>query len=235
VVDGAITIPMMKRAGYPSHLAAAIEAVSSNGGQIMPPGMGAAALPIAEYLAISYGQVALPAPIPAAAYYPPLFLQVDLAAPQHGLAGLPREQLPKIRRVLRRGWVFLAPLGVLVWTLIISNWEAGQAGMLAVAVTFGVGALQKETRPTWRGFMETLEGTGRTMLDLVAITTLAGIVIGSLQLSGFTSKLPLLLVSMAGGNIILLLILTAIVSIILRMSLPPTVVYVTFAVLRAPA
>src|SRR5438445_9846851 len=80
---------------------------------------------------------------------------------------------------MRRGWVFLAPLGVLVWTLIISNWEAGQAGMLAVAVTFGVGALQKETRPTWRGIMETLEGTGRTMLDLVAITTLAGVVIGS--------------------------------------------------------
>jgi TRAP transporter 4TM/12TM fusion protein len=235
VVDGAITIPMMKRAGYPAHLAAAIEAVSSNGGQIMPPVMGAAAFLIAEYLAIPYGQVALAAAIPAALYYLALFVQVDLEAAKHGLAGLPREQLPKIRPVLRRGWVFLAPLAVLVWTLIVSNWEAGQAGMLAVAVTFGVGALQKETRPTWRGIMETLEGTGRTMLDLVAITTLAGIVIGSLQLSGFTSKLPLLLVSMAGGNIILLLILTAIVSIILGMSLPTTVVYVTLAVLVGPA
>jgi len=235
VVDGAITIPMMKRAGYPAHLAAAIEAVSSNGGQIMPPVMGAAAFLMAEYLAIPYGQVALAAAIPAALYYLALFVQVDLEAAKHGLAGLPREQLPKIRSVLRRGWVFLAPLGVLVWTLIISNWEAGQAGMLAVAVTFGVGALQKETRPTWRGFMETLEGTGRTMLDLVAITTLAGIVIGSLQLSGFTSKLPLLLVSMAGGNIVLLLILTAIVSIILGMSLPTTVVYITLAVLVGPA
>ena len=235
VVDGAITIPMMKRAGYPSHLAAAIEAVSSNGGQIMPPVMGAAAFLIAEYLAIPYGQVALAAAIPAALYYLALFVQVDLEAAKHGLAGLPREQLPKIRPVLRRGWVFLAPLGVLVWTLIISNWEAGQAGMLAVAVTFGVGALQKETRPTWRGIMETLEGTGRTMLDLVAITTLAGIVIGSLQLSGFTSKLPLLLVSMAGGNILLLLVMTAIVSIILGMSLPTTVVYVTLAVLVGPA
>ena len=235
VVDGAITIPMMKRAGYPSHLAAAIEAVSSNGGQIMPPVMGAAAFLIAEYLAIPYGQVALAAAIPAALYYLALFVQVDLEAAKHGLAGLPREQLPKIRPVLRRGWVFLAPLGVLVWTLIISNWEAGQAGMLAVAVTFGVGALQKETRPTWRGIMETLEGTGRTMLDLVAITTLAGVVIGSLQLSGFTSKLPLLLVSMAGGNILLLLVMTAIVSIILGMSLPTTVVYVTLAVLVGPA
>ena len=235
VVDGAITIPMMKRAGYPSHLAAAIEAVSSNGGQIMPPVMGAAAFLIAEYLAIPYGQVALAAAIPAGLYYLALFVQVDLEAAKLGLAGLPREQLPKIRPVLRRGWVFLAPLAVLVWTLILSNWEAGQAGMLAVAVTFGVGALQKETRPTWRSIVETLEGTGRTMLDLVAITTLAGVVIGSLQLSGFTSKLPLLLVSMAGGNIVLLLILTAIVSIILGMSLPTTVVYVTLAVLVGPA
>src|SRR5881396_3247907 len=235
VVDGAITIPMMKRAGYPSHLAAAIEAVSSNGGQIMPPVMGAAAFLIAEYLAIPYGQVALAAAIPAALYYLALFVQVDLEAAKHGLAGLPREQLPKIRPVLRRGWVFLAPLGVLVWTLIISNWEAGQAGMLAVAVTFGVGALQKETRPTWRGIMETLEGTGRTMLDLVAITTLAGVVIGAFQLSGLTSKLPLLLVSTAGGNVFLLLVLTAVVSIFLGMSLPTTVVYITLAVLVGPA
>src|SRR5215475_189868 len=158
VIDGAITIPMMKRAGYPSHVAAAIEAVSSNGGQIMPPVMGAAAFLIAEYLSIPYGQVALAAAIPAVLYYLALFVQVDLEAAKHGLDGLPREQLPKIRPVLRRGWVFLAPLGVLVWTLIVSNWEAGQAGMLAVAVTFGVGALQKETRPTWRGIMETLEG-----------------------------------------------------------------------------
>jgi TRAP-type uncharacterized transport system fused permease subunit len=107
--------------------------------------------------------------------------------------------------------------------------------MLAVGLTFAVGALQKETRPTWAGIVEALESTGRTMLDLVAITTLAGIVIGSLQLSGFVSKLPLLLVSMAGGNVLILLVLTAAVSILLGMSLPTTVVYITLAVLIAPA
>jgi TRAP-type uncharacterized transport system fused permease subunit len=94
---------------------------------------------------------------------------------------------------------------------------------------------QKETRPTWQSFVDSLESTGRTMLDLVAITTLAGIVIGSLQLSGFVSKLPLLLVSMAGGNVLILLVLTAAVSILLGMSLPTTVVYITLAVLIAPA
>jgi TRAP transporter 4TM/12TM fusion protein len=224
VVDGAITIPMMKRAGYPPHLAAAIEAVASNGGQIMPPVMGAAAFLMAEYLSIPYGQIALAAAIPACLYYLALFVQVDLEAAKLGLAGLPRESIPRLRPVMKLGWVFLAPLAVLIYTLMLAGWDAGQAGMLAVVVTLIVGALQKSTRPTWSGFVAMLESTGRTMLDLVAIVTLAGIVIGTLQLSGFTSKLPIVLVGMAGGSTFLLLVLTAVVSILLGLSLPTTVV-----------
>ncbi|HEU5320940.1 MAG TPA: TRAP transporter fused permease subunit, partial [Methylomirabilota bacterium] len=215
--------------------AAAIEAVSSNGGQIMPPVMGAAAFLIAEYLSIPYGQVALAAAIPACLYYLALLVQVDLEAAKLGLRGLPRAELPKLRPALRRGWVFLAPLGVLVWTLMLGGWEPGRAGMLAVAVTFAVGLLQEATRPTLRGVFAAVEGTGRTMLDLIAIVTLAGIVIGCFQLSGFTGKLPLLLTSLAGGSLLLLLALTAAVSILLGMSLPTTVVYVTLAVLVGPA
>src|SRR5438132_236657 len=139
-----------------------------------------------------------------------------------GLTGLPRADLPRLRDVMRVGWVFLVPLGVLLYTLMISNWEAGSAGMLAVGTTLLVGCLQKATRPSWRGIVEAVEGTGRTMLDLIAITTLAGIVIGAFQLSGLTSKLPILLTSVAGGNVVLLLILTAAVSILLGMSLPTT-------------
>ena len=235
VVDGAITIPMMKRTGYPPHVAAAIEAVSSNGGQIMPPVMGAAAFLIAEYLSIPYGQVALAAALPAILYYLALFVQIDLEAAKLGLTGLPRAELPRLRDVMRRGWVFLVPLGVLMYTLMIGDWEAGKAGMLAVATTLLVGCLQKETRPSWRAVMDAIEGTGRTMLDLIAITTLAGIVIGAFQLSGLTSKLPIVLTSAAGGNVFLLLLLTALVSILLGMSLPTTVVYVTLAVLIGPA
>ena len=235
VVDGAVTIPMMKRSGYPPHLAAAIEAVSSNGGQIMPPVMGAAAFLIAEYLSIPYGQVALAAALPAALYYLALFVQIDLEAAKLGLTGLPRADLPRLRDVMRNGWVFLVPLGVLLYTLMIGNWEAGKAGMLAVGVTLLVGCLQKATRPSWREVMDAVEGTGRTMLDLIAITALAGIVIGAFQLSGLTSKLPIVLTSAAGGNVVLLLVLTAVVSIILGMSLPTTVVYVTLAVLIGPA
>ncbi|HSF05248.1 MAG TPA: TRAP transporter fused permease subunit [Methylomirabilota bacterium] len=235
VVDGAVTIPMMKRAGYPPHLAAAIEAVASNGGQIMPPVMGAAAFLMAEYLSIPYGQVALAAAIPACLYYLALFVQVDLEAAKHGLAGLPREQIPRLGPVMRLGWVFLTPLAVLMYTLMLAGWEAGQAGMLAVGTTLLVGSLQKQTRPTWSKLVAMLESTGRTMLELVAIVTLAGVVIGTLQLSGFTSKLPIVLVGMAGGSTFLLLVLTAVVSILLGMSLPTTVVYVTLAVLVGPA
>jgi TRAP transporter 4TM/12TM fusion protein len=235
VVDGAVTIPMMKRSGYPPHLAAAIEAVASNGGQIMPPVMGAAAFLIAEYLSLPYGQVALAAALPAVLYYLALLVQVDLEAAKLGLAGVPRSEIPRLAPVLRRGWVFLVPLAVLVWALMLSSWPAGKAGMLAVAVTFAVGAVQRATRPGWRTIVAAVESTGRTMLDLVAITALAGIVIGTFQLSGFTSKLPLLLTSVADGNIVLLLVLTALVSILLGMSLPTTVVYVTLAVLVGPA
>ncbi len=123
VVDGAMTIPMMKRSGYPPHVAAAIEAVASNGGQIMPPVMGAAAFLMAEYLSIPYGQIALAATIPACLYYLALFVQVDLEAAKLGLAGLPREQIPRLRPVMRLGWVFLVPLAVLTYTL-----DVGQLG-----------------------------------------------------------------------------------------------------------
>jgi TRAP transporter 4TM/12TM fusion protein len=235
VVDGAVTIPMMKRAGYPPHLAAAIEAVASNGGQIMPPVMGASAFLIAEYLGLPYAEVALAALVPALLYYLALFVQIDLEAAKRGLHGLPAAETPRLRAVIGDGWVFVVPLAVLVYTLMISGWEAGRAGMLAVVVTLAVGLLRPQTRPSVRGLVAAMEATGRTMLELVAIVTLAGIVIGTLQLSGFVSKLPILLVSMAGGDVILLLALTAIASIVLGMSLPTTVVYITLAVLVGPA
>jgi len=235
VIDGPITIPMMRRTGYPAHMAAAIEAVASTGGQVMPPVMGVAAFLIAEFLAIPYGEVALAAAIPACLYYIALFTQVDLEAAKRGLSGLPVDQLPKLRRVMRRGWVFLVPLLVLIYTLMIDNWGAGKAGMAAVISTFLVGLLQKETRPTFGGFLSSIEETGRTMLDLVAITALAGFVIGALQLSGLTFKLSLMLVTVAGGNALLLLALTAIVCIILGMGMPTAIVYVMLAVLVGPA
>jgi TRAP transporter 4TM/12TM fusion protein len=234
-VDGAITIPMMKKTGYPAHIAAAIEAVASNGGQITPPVMGAAAFLMAEFLNIPYGQIALAAAIPAALYYLALFTQVDLEAAKRGLGGLPREQIPNFSGVLRLGWVFLIPLGFLIYGLMWVNWEAGKAGIAAVVLTFIVGALQKDTRPSCESILRAVEETGRTLLDIVVITALAGLVIGALQLSGLTFKLSLILVSLSGGNVLALLALTAVVCILLGMSLPTAVVYITLAVLVGPA
>ena len=233
-VDGALTIPMMKRAGYPPHLAAAIEAVASNGGQIMPPVMGAAAFLIAEYLGLSYGEVALAAAIPAGLYYLALFVQVDLEAAKRGLAGLAAAELPRLGATLRMGGVFVIPLLVLVYGLMVAGWEPGLAGLAAAGVTLGVGALRRATRPSVGGIVTAVVETGRTMLDLTAITALAGLVIGALQLSGFTSRLPLMLVSLAGEHVLGLLVLTAAVCVVLGMSLPTTVVYVTLAVLVGP-
>jgi TRAP transporter 4TM/12TM fusion protein len=234
-VDGAITIPLMKRTGYPSHVAAAIEAVASNGGQIVPPVMGAAAFLMAEFLNIAYGQIALAAAVPAALYYLALFTQVDLEAAKHGLGGLPADQIPRFRGVMRFGWAFTFPLGFLVYVLMFANWEAGKAGITTVILTFVVGALQKETRPSFAKIVSCIEGTGRTLLDIVVITALAGLVIGALQLSGLTFKLSLILVSLSGGNVLALLSLTAFVCIFLGMSLPTAVVYITLAVLVGPA
>ncbi|HEX9455964.1 MAG TPA: TRAP transporter fused permease subunit, partial [Candidatus Binatia bacterium] len=235
VVDGAITIPLMKSVGFPGHLAAAIEAVASNGGQITPPVMGAAAFLMAEFLNIPYGQIALAASIPAALYYIALFTQIDLESAKRGLLGLPREDIPKFRNVIRFGWVFLIPLSILVYTLMVENWEAGKAGMVAVIGVLVVGALQKETRPSFKKIVDAFEETGKTLLDIAVITALAGIVIGALHLSGFTFKISLLLVTLSGNNVFLLLLITALGCLFLGLPLPTTVVYITLAVLAAPA
>ncbi|MGH7769017.1 MAG: TRAP transporter permease, partial [Candidatus Binatia bacterium] len=168
-------------------------------------------------------------------YYLALFTQVVLDAAKHGLGGLPAKELPKLRPVMRLGWVFLFPLAFLIYTLMFLNWEAGKAGMTTVVLTFIVGALQKETRPTFKGIVTCIEETGRTLLDIVVITALAGVVIGALQLSGLTFKLSLILVTLSGGNVLLLLVFTALVCILLGMSLPTAVVYITLAVLVGPA
>jgi TRAP-type uncharacterized transport system fused permease subunit len=118
---------------------------------------------------------------------------------------------------------------------MVANWEPGKSGMMAVAATFIVGALKKETRPNFKAIFASVEETGRILLDIVVVTALAGLVIGAFQLSGLTFRFALLLVNLAGGSTVLLLALTAIVSIILGMSLPTTVVYIMLAVLVGPA
>jgi len=233
-VDGPITIPLMMRTGYKPTVAAAIEAVASTGGQIMPPIMGAAAFIMAEILAIPYREVAVAAILPAVLYYVALFTQVDLEAGKTGLRGFSRQELPALIPVLRKGWVFFVPLSILVYVLFIQNSDAGDAGIFAALATVALGFLRKELRARPRWVLETLQSTGRTLLELGVTVALAGLILGAVQVSGLGFILSYALVSLAGGNILALLLLTAIVSMILGMGMPTTAVYVLLAVLVAP-
>ena len=234
VVDGAFTIPMMKKAGYPPPVAAAVEAVASTGGQIMPPVMGAAAFLIAEYLSIPYAQVALAALVPAILYYVALFIQVDLLAARNGIHGLPRAELPLILPVLKRSAGFVVPLAVLIVLMFVMNRRPEEAGLMAAASALVVGWVTPGVKLGRRELVGILSKTGRGILEIAAITGLAGVVIGILQLTGLGFTLTFTLLNIGQSSAILLLVLTAIVSIILGMGMPTTAVYVLLAVLVAP-
>lgn len=231
-VDGPITIPMMKRAGYPAPVAAAIEATASTGGQIMPPVMGAAAFLMAEFLAIPYAQVAAAAVIPAVLYYTCLFFQVDLEAAKAGLRAVPRDRLPRLREVLPRGTVFGLALATVVLGLYALHWQPEHVGVTAAGAA-AAAALALRVRG-W-SVVQALEAAGRALLGLVAVTGVAGIVIGALQYTGLGFRLALLLTEVAGRSLPLLLMLTAAVALVLGMGMPTVAVYVLLATLVAPA
>ena len=235
VVCGSLTIPLMKRNGYSPAFAAATEAAASTGGQIMPPVMGIAAFIIAENLGIPYSDVALAAAVPALFYYVALFVQVDLEARQINLRTLSDAEVPSLTRVLREGWASFLPLLVLIYTLLIAHWNASRAGMTAVGITLAIGFIRRAPGFGVRSFIDIALQTGRTMLDIVVISALAGIVIGALQLSGLGFTLSLSMTTLAGGSTLLLLIITAIACLILGMGMPTAVIYVMLAVMVAPA
>ncbi|HKY08168.1 MAG TPA: TRAP transporter fused permease subunit, partial [Candidatus Binatia bacterium] len=234
VVDGAFTIPMMKRAGYPAPVASAVEAVASTGGQIMPPVMGAAAFLIAEYLQIPYASVALAALVPAVLYYVALFIQVDLLAARGGIHGLPASELPRLLPVLKRSATFVGPLAVLIVLMFVLNRRPEEAGLIAALAALIIGFLTPGVKIGRQELVKILINSGRGMLEIAAITGLAGVVIGVLQLTGLGFTLTLTLLNIGQSNALLLLVLTAIVSIILGMGMPTTAVYVLLAVLVAP-
>jgi TRAP transporter 4TM/12TM fusion protein len=235
VVSGSVTIGMMKRNGYPAHVAGAIEAVASTGGQITPPVMGITAFLIAENLNMSYGEVAVAALLPALFYYVSLFLQTDFEAARLGLRGLPVAELPRARDALKKGWVFLLPLAVLIFMLIIANFPPNVSGIAAGIVTLG-GALvfsREHLKPA--NIVLLLERTGKGVLSIAVVCALAGIVMGALNLSGILFKMTLILSSLSFGHPIVLLAIVAVICIVLGMGLPSIVIYVLLSVLIAPA
>ena len=234
---GVLTIPLMRRGGYPAHVAAAIEAVASTGGQLMPPVMGAAAFLMAEFLQVPYKDVAVAAALPALLYYYALFIQADLLAARSGLSSIDTSEVPPLRQVLAQGWHFLLPFGVLLFGLFWLNWSPEKAALGACAVLMATGSTlgYGDTKLKLRDVFKALSGTGLVSLDLIMITAAAGFIIGVLNISGLSFALTLLLVQVGQNSLWLLLLLAAIISIILGMGMPTVGVYVLLAALVAPS
>ncbi|MGE0565447.1 MAG: TRAP transporter permease [Pseudolabrys sp.] len=234
---GSITIPMMKRAGFPPHVAASVEAVGSTGGQIAPPVMGAAAFLMAEYLQVPYSSVMLAAIIPAFLYFAALFIQVDLESVKLGIVGEPKSELPTIGAVLRDGWHFLIPFAVLIVGLLWLNWEPEFAALSATAI-LGVLAMivpHKGRRLNIREVTGAVVSSGGAVVDIIAITAIAGILIGAMAITGVAFSLTQQLLAISGGSLGLLLVITAIAAFILGLPLPTVGVYIILATLAAPA
>ncbi|MFC1866843.1 TRAP transporter permease [Thermodesulfobacteriota bacterium] len=237
VTTGVITIPLMKKGGYRAHLAGAIEAVASTGGQLMPPVMGAAAFLMAEFLSIPYTEVVLAALIPAILYYVALFLEADLEAARTGISRIDESKIPAAGPVLKAGWFFPLPFIVLIVALFWLNDLPEKAALRAAAVIviFGVLLGYKGKRLKIPDLVETLKSTGLGVLEIIMIGAAAGMVIGILYLSGLSFGLTLALVQIASGNLLLLLLMAAVVCIILGMGMPTIGVYVLLATMVAPA
>ncbi|MGE3246887.1 MAG: TRAP transporter permease [Beijerinckiaceae bacterium] len=234
---GVITIPLMRQGGYRAQTAGAIEAVASTGGQLMPPVMGAAAFLMAEFLQVPYSDVVIAALLPAILYYVALFIQADLIAAREGIERVPEDRIPAIAGVLRKGWHYPIPFVVLIGGMFWMNWSPQMAALIASAFLVVLGYIfgYGELRMSWDGLTRAVVQTGKTSLDMMTITAAAGFIIGVLNISGLGFSLTYVLVTIGGGNVWLLLAISAVVCIILGMGMPTVGVYVLLATLVAPS
>jgi TRAP transporter 4TM/12TM fusion protein len=231
---GTMTIPVMKRTGFRASYAGAIEACASTGAVLAPPVMGATAFVMAQFLNISYAEVAAAAAIPAALYYFGLFMQVDSYAARHGLKGLPREELPKMMETLREGWYFVLVIVLLVFMMLVMKRES-HAPFYATVLLLILNQLFNRERWTAGTIMKFLEVNGRTFAELIGILAGCGLLIGAFSVTGVISSLANDLLRIAGDNALLLLAMTAITSLVLGLGLTTTACYIFLAVLVGPA
>jgi TRAP transporter 4TM/12TM fusion protein len=227
----------MRDAGYPAHSAAAIEAVASTGGQLMPPMMGAAAFVMAEFLEVEYREVVLAALIPAILYYVALFIQTDLQAARDGIKRVDAARIPARWPVLKAGWVFIIPFVVIIFALFRLNLSPEASALWAALALVPLGLLigYKGVRMRPRQILGTLSETGYAVVEIMMIGAAAGIIMGVLNITGLGFALTLALVKMAQGNLALLLVLAALVCIVLGMGMPTLGVYILLALLVAPS
>jgi TRAP transporter 4TM/12TM fusion protein len=236
MVDGPITIPLMKRTGFRPHFAAAVEAVASTGGQLMPPVMGAAAFVMAEFLAVPYAQIAVWAVVPSFLYYLSVFFAVHFESKRHGLGGVPKDQLPRLLPVLAaRGHLFL-PILIVLFGLIL-GYSAPLCALVGALACLPLALLRKLTRTgiSWKSVIEALEEGAKNTLSVAMACACAGIVIGCVTITGLGIVFTQLVVALAQNSLILALVLTAMAGIILGMGMPTTPAYIMMVALLVPA
>ena len=231
---GTMTIPTMKRTGFTASYAAAIEACASTGAVLAPPVMGATAFVMAQFLNISYAEVALAAAIPAALYYYGLFMQVDAYAARHGLKGIPRAELPRLWDTLKEGWYYVFVVVLLIYMMLVMKRES-HAPFYATLLLLVLNQLFNREKWGWGTVTKFLEVNGRTFAELVGILAGCGLLIGAFSLTGVISSLANDLLLIAGGNALLLLAMTAITSLVLGLGLTTTACYIFLAILVGPA
>jgi len=233
MMDGVFTIPMMKRVGYGATFAAAVEAVASIGGQIMPPIMAAAAFIMADFVGVPFRHVALAATIPALLYFFCVYVTVHFEAKRLGLRKIPREEMPNLVATLRKDGYLLLPIAALIWYLY-QGFSEEMAALMAIGTTFVVSFFRRESALGPVRLLKAFESGARTGVTVAMAVAAAGLIIGCLFLSGIGMKFSYMLMTLSGGQLWLALIYTTFAAFLLGLSLPTTAVYLTLAIIVAP-
>ena len=233
VGSGSVTIPLMKKTGYKPEFAAAAEASASTGGQIMPPIMGAAAFLMADYVQTPYSQIALKAILPAVLYFTGVFITVHLEAKKMGLRGLTKDELPQLKPLLKKIYLLL-PLILLVYLVSTSTRSIAYAAAIAIVVAVLVSLINKDNRLTPKRFLEALAAGGQGMITVAAACGIAGIIAGTITMTGLANTLINGIVALANGKVIIALFLTMLCCIVLGMGVPTTANYCIMAATCAP-
>ena len=233
VGSGAVTIPLMKRTGYKPEFAAAAEASASTGGQIMPPIMGAAAFLMAETVGVPYSNIVVKAILPAVLYFAGVFITVHLEAKKEGLKGLSKEELPRLKPLLKQSYLLL-PLVLLIYLVGTSTRSIAYAAAIAIVVAIVVSLFNKEHRITPKKFLEALAAGGQGMITVAAACGVAGIIAGIIGVTGLAYTLFNGIVTLAGNQVIVALFLTMLCCIVLGMGVPTTANYCIMAATCAP-
>ncbi|SLM89307.1 TRAP transporter permease [Brevibacterium yomogidense] len=234
LTTGPMTIPAMKRSGFPGKYAAGIEATAATGGTITPPIMGTAAFLMVSFVGVPYGQIALAAAIPAFLYYWGIFLQVDAYSAKSGLRGMPKAELPKLARTLLTGIPYIVALVGLVLLLVVMNNES-QAPFWVIGFLLICMLFMKRYKLTPTSFLNFVYASGKTVAEIIGIIAGVGLIVGGLSMTGVSLSLARELVNLVGDNLGLILIAAALTSFVLGMGMTVSAVYVLLAIVMAPA